>query len=220
MLLKIFVKLSSEWHANNLPLSSTRKIFASDTIFLQEFHTGSLLETDIIYKLHVFRSRLLLAIDIDIVVFDLQGLTCHRNTTLDVVLTSIHRTGDDFPYLGALLQNLLSNAVDFGEGCTLLLRRKRVARLVDAKCLRTGGINKPIIVLILEVAGYGVARRIVEHYDIPNFHSSQTFHTTVVPLWPLDITLTTSQPCRKIVLSEGHREGSLWDARTITQLRH
>ena len=98
----------------------------------------------------------------------------------------------DFPYLGALLQNLLSNAVDLGEGCALLLRRKRVAGLIDAKCLRTGGINKPIIVLILEVAGYCVARRIVEHHDIPNFHSSQTFHTTVVPLWPLDITLSTS----------------------------
>ena len=192
MLLEVVVELSSERHANNLAICCTRQIFTRYSIFFQEIYARSLLETHVIDELHVFWSSLFLTIHIDVVVFDLERLASYRHTTLNIILTTIHRTRNDFSYLCILFEYLLPYTINLGKGCALLLRRKRVAGFVDTERLRTRGIHKPIIVLILEVAGYGVSRRIVENHNISHLHSSQTFDTTVIPLWPFDIALTTS----------------------------
>ena len=68
------------------------------------------------------------------------------------------------------------------------------------------------------IATQCIASRIVEHYDIVEFHLPQALHTTIVPMGPFDITLTLEK--RKRMLCQRHRQWCLWDARTIAYLRY
>ena len=72
--------------------------------------------------------------------------------------------------------------------------------------------------LILRVGADGVAGRIVEHHDVVQFYITKTFHTTIVPMGPLDVRLRTDEGQR--VLRERHGKRCLRDARTIADLRH
>ena len=69
-------------------------------------------------------TRLFFAIDVDVIVLNLEGLTSNGNATLDIVFATIDRARNDFSSLSTFFQYLLTDAVDFGKGCTLILRRK------------------------------------------------------------------------------------------------
>lgn len=64
----------------------------------------------------------------------------------------------------------------------------------------------------------GIACREVEYYDIIQLHLAQTLHTAIVPMGPLDITLTFHNGQR--VLRQRHCQRCLRNTGTVADFRY
>ena len=96
-----------------------------------------------------------------------------------------------------------------------------MARLMSGCCcMRSFArvIDHLVVVLSLIglVAQQGVASRIVEDDDVVEFYVSQTLHTAVVPVRPLDVALAVED--RHGMLGKRHGERCLRDARSVAHL--
>ena len=196
-------------------------ILNRNAVFFTEVVGEWAFEVHEIVELHVFRLRLGFAVEIDHVVFDLQGLSRAADTAFHVILAAIDRTTDDLAYLRLLFAEYIPpGGIDFFVGHALQGGRQRVSRLMDASRLRTGGVNQLIVIHCLEVGGHRIARGIVEHHDVSGLHLPEAFDAPVVPFRPFDVALATAQPNGQIVLGEGHRQRRLRNARAVAQFRH
>ena len=124
VLLEIVVELIGERHTHDLSFACARKVFARHPIFFEEIDARSLFESHVVDQLHMLGTRLFFAIDVNVIVLNLECLTGNGNATLDIVFATIDRARNDFSSLSTFFQYLLTDAVDFGKGCTLILRRK------------------------------------------------------------------------------------------------
>ena len=174
--------------------------------------------------MHVVGLFVCLAVDIHYVVLDLQGLTWQSETTLNVVLATVNRTGDEFAILLRVREDVLSACL-IGELVEMaqIHRLEAVELHIDAllmEYLLTKAVAHLVVVLRLPAGlrHHCIACRVVKHHDVVELYLAQSWRTTIVPLRPLDVRLDIAHWQR--MLGEGHSKRSLRNAWTVAHLRN
>ena len=172
--------------------------------------------------LHVLRLLVGLAVEIDDLVLDLQHLSRHSDAALHIVFAAVSGARVNHAIDGLVLHEIVApQGVGLAEEVALLqeahrgevdvrllLHEEAFARVIDHLVV--------VLSLIGLVAQQGVASRIVEDDDVVEFYVSQTLHTAVVPVRPLDVALAVED--RHGMLGKRHGERCLRDARSVAHL--
>ena len=171
--------------------------------------------------MHVVGLLVGLAVKIDYAVLDLQGLSGKAHTPFHIVLPTVCWAADDVAIFTVVVENVLpACGISLFEVGTLLchgelgqvggwrieLLAERISHLVVVGCL------------VAVSTAQRVAGRVVEHYNVVELHMAETFHSSIVPVRPLQIRLAIHHGQR--VLGERHGERRLGDAWTIAYFAH
>ena len=144
----------------------------------------------------------------------------------------------DFPY--AVFYNPSGEAIDWSEYTVSAEKREQVEALtgmdmsfypvdefnstssntVDMNLRLNTGLSidvvKGIEICLLEVGGYRVACREVEHHNVVQFHFAEARYTFIFPLGPFDVRFGVEY--RQCMLCQRHGKRRIRYARTITHL--
>ena len=152
---------------------------------------------------------------------DLECLSWQSYTTLDIVLTTVSRTGDNLTILSPIAQDLITSC--FIDGLEIFLAqfiRQRIWIWTIRIELIADAIAHLIIVisLILRSRAKRVACGEVEDDNIIQLYIAKALYTAIVPMRPVKITLAFHH--RKCMLCQRHGQWGLRNTRAIRYLRH
>ena len=154
-------------------------------------------------------------------ILDLERLSGQSHATLHIVLAAVGGTGDNLTILCLVLTDgLATSLIDGVEVFHPHVGSQGIrVRTVRIELIANAIAHLVIVIrLILRSRAKGIASREVEHYDVVQFYLTQSLHTTVVPMGPLDKAFTLHH--RQRVLGQRHRQRGLGDTRSIANLRH
>ena len=210
----------------------TRHILLTDAQLLshivilvtKQFTDGAVSQLHKIRILHVIRFFVGFSIEIYYIILYLQGLTWQSHTTFYVVFSAIGGPGVNDTKLSLIVEYILtSNGIRLLIELFLFLPTH--CRKVYPWVLLTNERLSEIVYLLVIVLRLisvgcknGITCRIVEYDDVVEFYLAQALHTTIVPLWPLDVRLAVEQ--RHSVLCQRHGKRSLWYAWSVAHLTH
>ena len=207
-------------------LVERQQVFHRDTQLLQHL-VGDFLARLQGYRigiLHIVGLLVGLAVEIDDMVLDLEGLSGQSHTALHIVLTTVGRTAADVAKIrGHAGQIVAAQPVDFTIVAALLHRvhAAHIGRSTVLLLIEVGAEAVDHRVVLGGIALFGedaVAGRIVEHHNVIKLHMAQALHAAIVPVGPGDVAVGIDYGQR--VLGERHGERGLRDAGAIAHLAH
>ena len=171
------------------------KILTGDAILFQEIigENSTIIEQNIVCVLHVIRLLIGLTVQINNMLDNLQGITRQANTTFHIVLATISRTIANTTKLLLISYYILTaQVVILLKATSLFCFWQRVNRKCQGEILLinlTAIAIAHAIILCLEwhILTNRITSGIVEHHDIIEFHLTQSRHTTVFPMRPLNV---------------------------------
>ena len=143
-----------------------------------------------VVELHFCRVLDGLAVDVYLSFLDLQRIAGQAYATFYIVFTTVNGAYDNVTVHSRIgTDKITSGIVVQVVDSTLLLACQAVhIHLVGIHAF-SFFVSKGIEVCLLEVGGYRVACREVEHHNIVQFHFAEARHTFVFPLRPFDVRL-------------------------------
>ena len=119
---------------------------------------------NVVVELHAFALGFSLSVDIDNIVDYLQRISRFSDTSLDIVLTPIHRSGNN------VSEHILTGMYD-----------------LFAVVMAEG-----VVIGVLHLCADGISRREIEHHDIALLRFIPTLQALIRPLRVFNITLAAT----------------------------
>ena len=143
-----------------------------------------------VVELHFCRVLDGLAVDVYLSFLDLQRIAGQAYATFYIVFTTVNGAYDNVTVHSRIGTDEVTSGivVQIIDGTLLLACQAVHIHLVGIRAF-SFFVSKGIEVCLLEVGGYRVACREVEHHNIVQFHFAEARHTFVFPLRPFDVRL-------------------------------
>ena len=143
-----------------------------------------------VVELHFCRVLNGFAVDVYLSFLDLQRIAGQAYATFYIVFTTVNGAYDNVTVHSRIGTDEVTSGivVQIIDGTLLLACQAVHIHLVGIHAF-SFFVSKGIEVCLLEVGGYRVACREVEHHNIVQFHFAEARHTFVFPLRPFDVRL-------------------------------
>ena len=179
-------------HAGHLRIQ-VAAVILGDTDFLeQRGGKHRAVGLDEVVVLHAFVVGQFCAVDINLIVNNLQRVSRPAHAAFHVVLAAVHRARDD------VAEHILA------------LTEGRLAVVVTER----------VVVGVLHERAHGVAGREIEDHDVSALGVVPSGHTAVRPLRFVQVTLAAAEPLGEGVLYQRETERRIGDTRTVTGFAH